>query len=152
VAAEIAFSLVLLIGAGLFIGSIRQLTRVNPGVDTNNLLVADIAYSRKPRSVYQSGEAGDRQGIEGHARFVRDVEHEVSVLPGVQSVGTIDALPVYGGNSINGDFSVDGRPKPGPGEFPVAEFRTVTSTYFSAMGIPLIQGRAFDERDTAQNP
>jgi putative ABC transport system permease protein len=150
VAGEIALSLVLLISAGLFIGSIRQLTRVSPGFETNNLLVADIAYSRRPESAYQSGEAGDRQIIEEHARFLRDVEQDVAALPGVQSAGAIDALPVYGGNSINGDFSVDGRPKPEPGEYPVAEFRSVTPSYFGAMGIPLLQGRAFNERDTAQ--
>jgi putative ABC transport system permease protein len=151
VEAEIAISLLLLICAGLFISSIRRLTEVNPGFDPNNLLVADIAYSRKPANAYQPGEAGDRQLIEEHARFLRDVEQDVSALPGVQSAGVIDALPVYGGNSVNGDFSVDGRPKPKPGEFPVAEFRMITPNYFSAIGIPLLQGRTFNERDTVEN-
>src|SRR5262245_34515984 len=96
VIAEIALSLVLLVGASLLIGSLKRLARVNPGFETNNLLTADINYPRRPASAYPKGEDGERQRLQERGDFLRAIEQKVATLPGVQSVGVINDLPVTG--------------------------------------------------------
>jgi putative ABC transport system permease protein len=144
VVAEIALSLVLLVSAGLLIESIKHLTQVNPGFDPNNVLSADVSFPRGASSAKDEDQAV--------VRFLTDVEQRIASLPGVQSVGTINDLPVTGRSSVNGDFSVEGRPAYNPGEEPVAEFRTVTPDYFRAIGIPLLKGRSLTGSDSNGAP
>lgn len=149
VVAEIGLSLVLLVSAGLLIGSVRRLLAVNPGFDPNNLITADISYPRRP----PSNNADSRQLQQGMAeriRFLQDIEQQAARLPGIQSVGIINDLPVSGNSSVNGDFSVEGKPKPNSGEAPVAEFRFVTPNYFTTIGVPILRGHTFSEHDTPQ--
>ena len=144
VVAEIAMSLVLLVSAGLLIESIKRLTQVSPGFDPHNVLAVDVSFPRKASSAKDEDQVA--------ARFLVDAEQRVASLPGVQSVGTINDLPVTGRGSVNGDFDVEGRPATNPGEAPVAEFRTVTPDYFRAIGLPLLKGRSLTERDTKDAP
>jgi putative ABC transport system permease protein len=139
VVAEIALSLVLLVSAGLLIESIKNLTQVNPGLDPNNVLAVDVSFPRRPSSAADEDQAA--------ARFLTAVEQRIGSLPGVQSVGTINDLPVTGRGSVNGSYSIEGRPAYNLGEEPLAEFRTVTPDYFRAIGIPLLKGRLFTDRD-----
>lgn len=143
VVAEIALSLVLLVSAGLLIESIKRLIQVSPGFDPNNVLTADVSFPRNPAA---------KDEDEAVARFLADVEQRIARLPGVQSIGTINDLPVTGFSSVNGDFDVEGRPPSRPGEAPVAEFRLVTPGYFRSIGIPLLAGRELTDRDDRNAP
>jgi putative ABC transport system permease protein len=150
VIAEIALSLVLLVGAGLLIGSVRRLAQINPGFETNNLLTADINYPRRPAAAYQqSGEGQERQE---RSDFLRAIEQKVATLPGVQSVGVINDLPVTGDLDTAGKFKIEGDPDVNWANAPQAEWKSVTPNYFNAIGIPLLKGRSFSERDTPQSP
>src|SRR5262249_9044496 len=127
--AESPLSLVLLIGAGLMIGSVRRLAQVNPGFETNNLLTADINYPRRPASAYSQGEDGDRQRLQERADFLREIEQKVATSPGVQRVGVINDLPVTGDSAQAGRFKIEGKPDVNWANAPVAEWKSVTSNY-----------------------
>jgi putative ABC transport system permease protein len=152
VIAEIALSLMLLVGAGLLIGSIRRLAQVNPGFETNNLLTADINYPRRPATAYRQGEGDTEQRLRERSDFLRAVEQKVATLPGAQSVGVINDLPVTGDSDTAGSFKIEGRPDVNWANAPVAEWKSVTPNYFNAIGIPLLKGRSFSELDTQQSP
>ena len=79
--------------------------------------------------------------------FHDQLKERVQALPGVNGVGTVDNLPLQGGNTTR--FSVEGDPIPLPGEAIEANFRVVSESYFQTLGVPLIAGRMFDERDKA---
>ncbi len=152
VIAEIALSLVLLVGAGLLIGSIRRLAQVNPGFETKNLLTADINYQRRPVTTYRQGENPREQRLRERSDFLRAVEQKVTALPGIQSVGIINDLPVTGDSAQAGNFKIEGRPDVNWANAPVAEWKSVTLNYFNAIGVPLLKGRSFSELDTLQSP
>jgi putative ABC transport system permease protein len=148
VVVEIALSLVLLVSAGLLIESIRRLTDVNPGFNTQNLLTANVSFPRrKPSSTSNNTETAEAEQVQEASNFLKEAQNRISSLPGVQAVGAINDLPVSGQGSVNGDFNIEGRPKYRSGEAPVAEFRLITSDYFRAIGIPLLKGRNFTEAD-----
>jgi putative ABC transport system permease protein len=152
VIAEIALSLVLLVGASLLIGSLKRLAQVNPGFETNNLLTVDINYPRRPASAYPKGEDGERQRLQERGDFLRAIEQKVATLPGVQSVGVINDLPVTGELDSAGTFRIEGDQNVNWANDPQAEWKSVTPNYFNAIGVPLLKGRAFSEHDTSQNP
>ncbi len=139
VMAEVALSLLLLIGAGLLIRSFQRLTAVNPGFQTENLLTARVTL---PGSQYQPAQ---------RVAFFRQAVERIATLPGVRSASAVSWLPFGGMRSATG-FIIEGRPKPAPGERPVTDVRTVLPNYFRTMGIPLLRGRDFTERDTAEAP
>ncbi|MFY9607443.1 MAG: ABC transporter permease [Blastocatellia bacterium] len=148
VVAEIALSLILLVSAALLISSINRLTRVNPGFDPQHSLAADVSFPQTPGTVGPSGPAAVQQA----ANFLAAAQREIASLPGVQAVGAINDLPVTGYGSVNGGFSIEGRPPYNPGEEPVAEFRQVTPDYFRAIGIPLLRGRPLTDADSSKIP
>jgi putative ABC transport system permease protein len=149
VVSEIAMSLVLLVSAGLLIGSMRRLLAVNPGFDPRPLLTADISY---PRGVYAADAAGQRREIQARAAFLRAAEEKAASLPGVLAVGVINDLPVTGASSVNGGFQIEGQPPVNTGDGPLAERKFITPDYFAAMGIAVRQGRAFTARDMLDAP
>jgi predicted permease len=149
---EIALSLVLLVSAGLLIESIRRLTDVSPGFDTRNLLTVNVSFPRRPARGDDGTEAAAAREVRETTNFLTGVQGRVAALPGVESVGAINNLPVSGFGSVNGDFNIDGRPKFKSGEAPVAEFRLVTPGYFRAIGIPVIKGRTFAEDEGPGQP
>jgi putative ABC transport system permease protein len=140
VIAEVALSLVLLIGAGLMIKSFLRLQSVSPGFRTENILTLRLQL---PRLRYQEDAK--------RAAFYKQLEDRIRALPGVESVGSINFLQLAGQRSAT-RFVIVGRPDPPPGEEPVTDVRVVTPGYFDTMAIPLIKGRPLDERDTAQSP
>jgi putative ABC transport system permease protein len=149
---EIALSLVLLVSAGLLVESIRRVTEVNPGFNTQNLLTASVSFPRRPASDEKDADAAAAREVQEQASFLREAEGRISSMPGVQAVGAINDLPVAGQGSVNGDFNIEGRPQFKSGEAPVAEFRLITPNYFNAIGIPLLKGRTFNEADGPQAP
>jgi putative ABC transport system permease protein len=136
VVAEIALALVLLIGAGLLINGFQRLRTVDPGFRPANLLTMRVPLG-----------GGRNNGIERRVAFFQQLTDKIATLPGVLSVGAVSALPLTGlGNGSL--FWIDGRPMPPPERRPLAATRGATPAYFRTMGIPLLEGRAFDARDT----
>jgi putative ABC transport system permease protein len=139
VVTEIALAVVLLTGAGLMMKSLLRLLRTDVGFDPRNLLTVTVAL---PASKY--GEP-NRQ-VNFYGRLVERLES----LPGVRGAGTVDNLPLIGGNTTR--FTVEGDPIPPPGQEVEANFRVANESYFQTLGAPLIKGRFFDERHTVDAP
>lgn len=140
VVAEFALSLVLLVGAGLLIRSLSKLRSVDTGVHGEGVVTASIAL---PSIRY----ASTPQVVVFHDRLLADLRSR----PGMEKVSASVGLPpdVFGSSS---DFFVSSRP-PADGEFsPLADVLAVDGDYFSALGIPLLSGRIFDERDNSDAP
>jgi len=140
IVSEVALSLVLLVGAGLLIKSFLRLQGVNPGFESENVLTVNLSL---PRLKYPEPE---RQKI-----FFREALARFKSVPGVESVGAVNILPLSGNDRSN-TFTIAGQPKPVPGQEPDAASRVISPDYFSALGIPLRRGRAFTERDTETAP
>jgi predicted permease len=140
VASEFALALMLLIGAGLMIRSFFALQSVDPGFNPHNLLsmVVSVAGSKE-------AEANSR------AIFYQQLLERVRALPGVESAGGINHLPLAG-DMWGWPFTIEGRPKPRPGESPNAVYRIVTPGYFRTMGLPLLRGRDISPSDNTGVP
>jgi len=150
VVAEVAISLVLLIGAGLLIASTRQLVAVSPGFDPQRLLVAEISSPRSALMPGEKPEAYQTRRAQADANFLGATLQKLSSLPGVQTVGTINDLPVTGQLTASGDFIIAGKVMPNP--LPVADRKWVSPDYFRAIGLALVRGRVFTLRDTVDTP
>jgi predicted permease len=141
VAAQIAMTLVLLIGAGLLIHSFVRLTSVSPGFESSGRDgVVQTVRVTLPQRQYDEPERI-------HA-FARGVLDRIQYLPGVKSASLINSAP-FGMMFIQGDFDIEGQPKP---KLYVAGTPKVDAGYFKTMGIPLLAGREFTARDTAEAP
>jgi putative ABC transport system permease protein len=141
VVTEVALSLVLLIGAGLMIKSFWRLQQVNPGFDPESLLRIEVAL---PESKYP--ESRDR------ATFFQQTLERISALPGVSGAAVINSPPLSGRRNIS-VFPIEGRPEAkGIADATLADFREISPDYFKMMGIPLLQGRAFTDRDAQNAP
>ena len=140
VTAEVAISLVLLIGAGLLINSFLRLRNVDPGFRADNLLTMRIVLP-KPR--YEQ--------FERRSAFYTDLVQRVQSLAGVRSAAITTNLPLYRqGNSIS--ISIEGQPAPPPGQERIVVTRIISPGYFDTMSIPLLRGRNVTEQDTETTP
>src|SRR5438874_992182 len=140
VAAQIAMTLVLLIGAGLLIHSFVRLTSVSPGFESSGRDgVVQTVKVTLPENLYDEPERI-------HA-FARGVLDRIHYLPGVKSASLINSAP-FGMMFIQGDFDVEGQPKPAL----FAGTPKIDAGYFKTMGIPLLAGREFTAGDTAEAP
>jgi predicted permease len=140
VAAQIAMTLMLLIGAGLLIHSFVRLTSVSPGFEASGRDgVVQTVKVTLPERLYSEPERI-------HA-FARGVLDRVQYLPGVKSASLINSAP-FGRMFIRSDFSIEGQPKPTLD----AGRPKIEAGYFKTMGIPLLAGREFTARDTADAP
>jgi putative ABC transport system permease protein len=141
VVSEIALALILLAGAGLLIRSFQQLQRVDPGFPTRNLLTLRLAL---PASRYP-GAAGAVRGFNQVADAIRRV-------PGVVSVAGAGSLPVDGGGFYLGRaFLREGQPEPPATTDARALWNPVQAGFFETLGIPVVLGRAFNDRDTHES-
>ncbi len=138
VVSEVAFSLMLLIAAGLLIRSFARLQAVPPGFSTDHVLTMRVTASG-PR--YRDDKAV--------ARFYREFEQRVAQLPGVQAEGAVSVLPLTGEVGWGG-INVEGY-RPPPGQELQVDNRSASAGYFQAMEIPLIQGRFFSDHDTTDS-
>jgi putative ABC transport system permease protein len=139
VVAEVALAMILLFGAGLFISSLFRLEKVNAGFNPRNLLTTVISLEGEKYS------APHNIGL-----FYQQLLEKVRAIPGVEAAVAASNLPLTSGRTLN--FSVEGRPRPAPGEEPWALWRVVTPGFFQAMKIPLLRGRYFTEQDTEGSP
>jgi len=131
---EVALSVVLLAGAGLLFRSFLRLQSVDTGFVSQQVLTARLTPSGT--NYVNDGD---------YAKFYKQVIEKVSAVPGVQDVGLINTLPLYKGPTSG--FRVEGRPVTTPDKWPSANYRVVSANYFRAMGIPVLQGRVYTDRD-----
>ncbi|MGH9747753.1 MAG: ABC transporter permease [Candidatus Acidiferrales bacterium] len=141
VAGELAMALVLLIGCGLMVRGFWKLQEVNTGVNASSVVTMEVAL---PSATYTKPEAFDA--------FWTRLQARLNELPGAKSAGLASGLPPIRPPNMN-DTHVEGyvRQKDGPIEN-VEFYQVVTKEYFQAMGIRLIEGRLFDDRDAAGTP
>jgi putative ABC transport system permease protein len=136
VVADVALSLLLLIGAGLLIKSFSTLQNVSPGFQAQGLLTMQVAL---PAFRYREPE-------QVKAFIERSLE-EIRAVPGVESAGAVSDLPLSG-SVRSGSFNIEDRPSAPGEEGPHADIRSATPGYFETMKIQLIKGRFFTDQDT----
>ena len=139
VAAEVALAVVLLAGAGLMVRSFISISGVQPGFNPKGVFTIGIGLTQP---IYAD--------IQQQARFYERLTEKVSAIPGVVSAAGINRVPLLGFNAST-SFTFQGRPVQ-KGSEPTADCRIATPNYFKTMGIPLLRGRDFTERDSKDAP
>ncbi|MFN7927198.1 MAG: ABC transporter permease [Blastocatellia bacterium] len=137
VVAEIALALVLLVGAGLLIRSFRAITEVKLGFDPQNVLTMSVPL---PQATYPDQAK--------QAQYFQTALARLQRVAGVQEAAMIFRVPLVG--LATASFTLQGQLVP-PGSEPNADYRAISGNYFRAVGIPLLQGREFNEHDTAES-
>lgn len=137
VIAEISFALILLLGSGLVLRSFFRVIGTGPGFNPSGVVVAVVSI---PKVKYKEPTQ--------ITNFIQHVLQNVAAMPGVQVVGS--AFPLLGGWQTS--FSVEGKPEPPPGQMPSTDISRISSNYFRAMGVQLLKGREFTERDDGNAP
>jgi putative ABC transport system permease protein len=133
VVSEFAVAVILLVGAGLLIQSLWRLQRVKSGLQTERVLTFTVGL---PEVKYDA----EKQG-----RFFTELKQRLESTPGVQSASSILPLPLSG-DRFGISFEIEGRPM-APKDHPSGDFFATGVGYFAAMGIPIIKGRDFNDRD-----
>ena len=136
VVAQVALSLMLLVGALLFSGSLRNLLKVDAGFRQNGVLVTYVDFRRLPIPK------------ERRTAFKVDLLARLRVLPGVGAAGQVGSLPLSGSSTSNTVWQ-DG--SDGRGKF-VANFAWISNGYLKTMGMPLLAGRDFEGRENPASP
>jgi predicted permease len=137
---EVALALALLVGSGLLIKSFARLQNVNPGFSTENVLTAQIAL---PATRYPD--------VPSRTAFWQRLLQKARAVPGVTAAGLTTNVP-FNGNVSSGSYSIVGY-TPGPSEAaPHGRQEVVGGDYFRVMQIPLVEGRLFNDSDTAETP
>jgi putative ABC transport system permease protein len=154
VAAQVAITLVLVVGAGLLGRSLMRVLEVNPGFRVEKIVAMDLSLPW----------TGDAKSKAGQAVFFANLIERLKQIPGVRNVGAASALPLAEGGLPDGMFllmSQNEVPKTQDDlgalsqqkeRVGVADFCVATDGYFQVLGIPLIRGRIFDERDGTNSP
>ena len=137
--AEVALSIVLLVGAALLLRSFARITAVDPGFQPEKVLAFRVAL---PPTAYP----------EPHHRisFYDRLLEKIQATPGIEAVGMVQTLPIREGYTLS--VAIKGRPPAAPGSEFSGNYRAISAGYFKAMGIPVLRGRALTERDTATSP
>jgi putative ABC transport system permease protein len=162
VAAQIAITLVLVIGAGLLGRSLMKVLEVNPGFRVDKIVTMDVSLPW--------AEWNDQKAKAGQAIFFANLINRLKQIPGIRKVGATSGIPMSGGlpdgmfllmtqdevpktpgslDSLTGEFDVLFRQRERIGQ---ADFCAATDGYFQVLGIPLLRGRIFDESDGADSP
>jgi ABC-type antimicrobial peptide transport system permease subunit len=164
VVAQMALTLILLVGAGLLGKSFYRLMQIDPGFRTESAVAMELSlpgageneerYKQLMESLrsLERGEAPPEMTKfsaeeERQRQFQQQVLERLSTTPGVIAVGTINYLPLAGGGP-DGQFLINNNPSRKGN----AEYRLASAGYFAAMGIPLLRGRTFDATDQVNAP
>ena len=140
VVAEVALSLVLLIGAGLMIRSLWSLHGVDPGFETRSVATMSISV---PATKFADATH--------QTSFYEQVLQRVRTLPGVEAVGLVDNLPLSGGGSHE-PIAIEGQPVLPMSEQPEVDVRVISAGYMSVMRTPIVRGRDFNDSDVMGRP
>jgi putative ABC transport system permease protein len=135
VIAEVALTMLLLIGAGLLMRSFTHLYNVNPGYEVERTLTFRLGL---PESRYRETAK--------QIAFERELMDRLKALPGVLATSAASRIPLDGDRSDT-QFLIEGRPEPPPHERPSMDAQVVDIDYFKATGIPIMRGRAFTDAD-----
>jgi putative ABC transport system permease protein len=135
VVSQVATSAMLLVAAGLVLRSFRELSLLDPGFRRDEILTSSLLLGSS------SHTAPERQTV-----LFRQIRENVGAIPEVRSVALINNLPI-GGDIWGFRYLVEGEEAVEAAELPTASQRTVTPSYFEAMGIPLLAGRDFEDGD-----
>jgi putative ABC transport system permease protein len=140
VAAEVSLALILLTGAGLLVRTMWSMERLNRGFDPNGIATARISL---PGSSYRDAAV--------IRTFYTRLLERVRALPGVESAatGTAVLMPLV---TNSGNWSIEGKPAPPPGQQIEYPFETVSPGYFETLRIELVRGRTFTAQDHADAP
>ncbi|HYY41347.1 MAG TPA: ABC transporter permease, partial [Pyrinomonadaceae bacterium] len=137
--AEVALSLVLLIGAGLMVRSFMRLLEVRTGFNGQSVLTMQLVL---PARKYTEEQTADF-----YARLVARLQ----TVPGVQHAAAVNVIPLdFDDDSTF--FQIEGRTPFAPGHEPLADFRIITPEFFATLDIPILRGRNFNERDVRSAP
>ncbi|HKU77126.1 MAG TPA: ABC transporter permease, partial [Pyrinomonadaceae bacterium] len=137
---EVAFAMVLLAAAGLFLRGLQRFLNADPGWQVDGLVTAQM-------NLQGEKYASEKQRLV----FLTELENRLRTLPGVQHAAIAESNPVFGYGSSN-SFQIEGRPEFPPDKLPEMFFESVSSDYFQTMGARLQQGRNFNIADTADHP
>jgi predicted permease len=140
IVSEVAFALVLLTVAGLFLRGLQRFSDRDPGWRVDGLVTSQLGF-RGPN--YQTPEP--------RLAFYETFERRVRALPGVVDVAISNSQPIGGFNS-SGSIVIEGQPEPAAGHYPETFFEPVSLGYFNTLGIRLLSGRLFSSADTADRP
>jgi len=134
---EVAFAVILLSGAGLFVRGLQRFERLDPGWRPNGLLTGQLGLQG------QRYETPEQRTV-----FFQQLEDRLLATPGVRAAALSNSMPVWGFNS-SGSVFIEGQPEPEPGKAPEVFFEQVSRGYFETLGLRLISGRTFESTDTA---
>jgi predicted permease len=137
---ELAFAMVLLAAAGLFLRGLHRFINADPGWRVDGLLTAQM-------SLRGEKYADDKQRIV----FLNELENRLRALPGVEHAAIGGSQPVFGFQSSS-SFLIEGRPEPPVEKLPEMFFEPITGDYFETLGAHLQQGRTFNSADTTDHP
>jgi putative ABC transport system permease protein len=148
VIAEIAMALVPLISAGLLLRSFQHLLEVDPGFRVDHILTMEVEQAALPFT--QASKLSQEDWIQlaqKQSMQFEQIAEQIRALPGVKEAAGIDNLPLSNEFREASRFVIEGQPLPAAGARPIVQFRTVSLSYFSTLGIPLRKGRLFTEDD-----
>jgi predicted permease len=137
VVSQIALSAMLLMGAGLFVHTLFNLNRIPLGFESNHILLFRL---RLPRARYTDAQM---------TSFFKQLEEKLASLPGVRSI-TANNIGIVGDGHSGSTFHVLGRPHEKDPDR--VQTNAVGADFFETLGIPILQGRAFNRHDTATSP
>jgi putative ABC transport system permease protein len=140
VAAELALSLVLVVGAALLLQSLSRLSHTRLGFEPRSVFTFEL-------DLPEAGYPKPQDVIEFHERLL----DRLRKLPGVEAAGSISSLPLTNDRTMDLAFRVEGRP-PDPSKVSTARCNSVSTDLFGALHIPLVRGRGLETRDGADAP
>jgi predicted permease len=137
---EVAFAMILLTAAGLFLRGLQRFINSDPGWRVDGMVMAQM-------NLQGDRYSADKQRV----LFVTELENRLRTLPGVEHVAIANSNPAFGFQSSS-SFLVEGQPEPPPDQYLEIFFESVSADYFKTLGARLQQGRPFNEADTADHP
>jgi predicted permease len=141
-AAQVAISIILLVGASLVLRSLLKLHEVNPGFDPRNIVMMEVNPT-------YNGDEPSQKWVDRFSRLLQ----RVSEMPGVEAVGANNSPPFVAQRPWNrSQLAAEGQPVTAQFLNPVANFQTVSPDYFRTLHIPLSRGRFFNDGDKLEVP
>jgi putative ABC transport system permease protein len=141
IVAQVAVSVVLLVGAGLLLASFYRLQRVDAGYRADRVMSAELYtnFSKYP-------------DVDSQLRFYVPLAERLEAVPGVLSAAITNAVPLRASQPGAAPFQIEGRTVDDPNRRPTADARIVSAGFFKTLGVPLVEGRTFTESDTRDAP
>jgi predicted permease len=144
IGAEVALSLMLLVGAGVLLRTLWNLVQVNPGFNSQHLVVGSVSLP-----VPNDPKTDIYNKLETRTALVRETVRRLRAVPGVENAAMSSVVPLQGALQQNG-YRVEGASE--SGDAPTAVSASVTPEFFRTIGAPLVRGRVIQDTDDKQSP